>query len=115
VQRRELAVHHDDAVAANGDRDVAALAFEHVGLVAKVGGLDLDLGEIGRLRLRRARDQHGGACDEGDLDGVHGRPPAMRPPSWRLCVEGYNANGSRGKGTALSKAACDPTTPSVPP
>ena len=46
VERRELAVHHDDAVGADRDRDVAALALEHIGLVAEVGGLDLDLGEI---------------------------------------------------------------------
>ena len=46
VQRRELPVHHDDAVAADRDRDVAALSFQPIGIVAEVDGLDLDLREI---------------------------------------------------------------------
>jgi len=30
VERRELPVHHDDAIAADGHRDVAALSFQPV-------------------------------------------------------------------------------------
>ena len=43
VQRRELAVDHDDAVFRHGHRDISTLAFEHVAVAAEVGGLDLDL------------------------------------------------------------------------
>ena len=64
MERRELAVDHDDAVLCQCHGDVPAntsrhLALEHVDVVAEVGGLDLDLGEIdrwrggGRLRLLR--------------------------------------------------------------
>ena len=69
MQRRELAVDHDDAVFCQCDRDVPALALEHVDVVAEVGGLDLDLGEIdwrrGRrwcllLRNRNSGEQHRG-------------------------------------------------------
>ena len=60
MERRELAVHHDDAVSAHRDRDVAALAFEHIGLVAEVSGLDLDLGEIDILLGGR------GSCGKQD-------------------------------------------------
>ena len=42
VQRRVLAVHHDDAVFPYRHGDISALAFEHVDVVAEVGGLDLD-------------------------------------------------------------------------
>ena len=66
VQRRELAVHHDDAVGADRDRDVAALAFEHIGVVAEIGGLDLDLGEIARWRCRgRSLLRTGVSCEQG--------------------------------------------------
>jgi hypothetical protein len=41
VHRGELGVHHKDAVGADRDGDVAAGAFEHVGLVAEVRDLDL--------------------------------------------------------------------------
>ena len=53
VQRRVLAVDHDDARLGDGDRDVSTLALQHVDVVAEVGGLDLDLGEIGRRRRGR--------------------------------------------------------------
>jgi hypothetical protein len=43
VQRRELAVHHDDAVGADGDRNISALTLQHVSFVAQISGLDLDL------------------------------------------------------------------------
>jgi hypothetical protein len=46
VHRGELAVHHDDAVGADRDRDIAAGALQHVRLVAEVGGFHLDLGEV---------------------------------------------------------------------
>jgi hypothetical protein len=41
MQRCKLGIYHDDAVVTDHDEDVAALAFEHVSLVAEVGGLDL--------------------------------------------------------------------------
>jgi hypothetical protein len=64
-ERRELAIHHDDAVGADGDGDVAALAFEHIGVVAEIRGLDLDLLPVDQrrrrrlLRMRGVREQHG--------------------------------------------------------
>jgi hypothetical protein len=59
VQRCELAVDHDDAVGADRDRDVAALAFEAVGVVPEIDGLDLDLGEIDvLLRLCGKRERN---------------------------------------------------------
>src|SRR5262249_38850477 len=57
-ERRELAVDHDDAVGADGDGDGAALAFQPVGFVAEIGGLDLDLVPVDR-RLLRARSPGG--------------------------------------------------------
>ena len=47
MQRRELAVDHDDAVVAHRGGDVAAHSFDHVGPVPEVGGLHLDLGIVG--------------------------------------------------------------------
>ena len=73
VERRELAVHHDDAVGADRDGDVAALALEHVGLVAQVGGLDLDLGEVDVLlsKCGSGSKQHGRARERGKCDTCH--------------------------------------------
>ena len=64
MQWCELAVHHDDRASAHGDRDIPALALEHIDVVAEIGGLDLDLGEIrGRRRgWRLLRDR--GACQQ---------------------------------------------------
>jgi hypothetical protein len=70
-QRRELAVDHDDAVGADRDRDVPPLPGQHVGVVAEIGRLDLDLVPVDERRRRRsrrlrvggARDQ---ACRQGD-------------------------------------------------
>jgi hypothetical protein len=78
VERRELRVHHDDAVRADGDGDVPAEAFQHVGVVAEVGGLNLDLGEIRLLRLDRAGAEHCGARQCGDADPFHRCPPVTR-------------------------------------
>ena len=46
VERSELPVHHDDAIAADGHRDVAALSVRPADIMAEIDGLDLDLGEI---------------------------------------------------------------------
>ena len=54
VEWRELSVHHDDAVVADHDEDVAALTFKHIGLAAEVGGIDPGQRRIGTLRLRGA-------------------------------------------------------------
>ena len=83
VQRRELGVHHDDAVVADYDEDVAALAFEHIGLVAEVGDLDLSQRGIGPLRIRGACREHrcraqlhqGGPTVDPIIDPGHGHPP----------------------------------------
>jgi hypothetical protein len=69
VERRELAVHHDDAVTAHRDRDVAALAFQHIGHVAEVGGLDLDLREIRLLGIGRRCGQQRGAGERDPFCG----------------------------------------------
>ena len=76
VQRREFAVHHDDAVLGHGDGDIAALAFEHVHVVAEIGGLDLDLGEIGRRGCggRRLLRDGGPRQQQGGCDNSHSGP-----------------------------------------
>jgi hypothetical protein len=43
VHRRELTIHHDDAIVADDDGGVAAKAFKHEGAIAQIRGLDLDL------------------------------------------------------------------------
>jgi hypothetical protein len=58
VERRKLGIHHDDAVVADHNKDVAALAFEHIGLPAKIGGLDLRERRIGPLRPGGAGREH---------------------------------------------------------
>jgi len=63
VQRRELSIHLDDRVIANGNDDVPALAFQHIGAIAEVGGLDLNLREILPLRKGCCREQGGCGCD----------------------------------------------------
>ena len=69
VQRRELAVHHDDAVIGDRDGDVAALAFEHIGLVAEIPGFDHD-----RIKIRRRRDRlELGVCMGAEHDDGRGR------------------------------------------
>jgi hypothetical protein len=95
-ERRELAVDHDDGVGADRDRDVAALPHQHVGLVAKVDGLDLDLVPVDQRRrrwrgrrllgLRGFREHHrcGRQCGQRDL--VHGFPLAMTS---RFCGIAY--------------------------
>jgi hypothetical protein len=80
MQRRQLGVHHDDAIVADHDQDVAALAFEHVGLAAEVGALDLGQRGIGPLRLRGTCREHrcGGQLHQGGptidpiMDPAHG-------------------------------------------
>jgi len=70
-QRRELPIHHDDAVAANRNGDVPACAFEHVGVVAEIGGFDLDLRPVDQRRHRHRR-LHGGLRERGSGDhGCH--------------------------------------------
>jgi hypothetical protein len=59
VQRRELAVDHDNAVLAHRDGDVAANSLKHLGAVAEFSGLDLDLGmvSLGASLSRRQQKQ----------------------------------------------------------
>jgi hypothetical protein len=72
VERRELGVHHDDAVGAHRDGDVAALAREHVSLVAEIDGVDLDFGKIDRLLgIGDTGKKHGTACQGRDGYPLH--------------------------------------------
>jgi hypothetical protein len=75
VERRVLAVHHDDAIGADSDGDVAALTHQHIGLVAEIDGRDFDLGKINTLSICRGCKEHGCAGHCGDLDQFHGRCP----------------------------------------
>jgi len=54
MQRRELAVHHDDPFFRHR-HGMLPPGFEHVAVVAEVAGLDLDLGKIRRRRCRGRR------------------------------------------------------------
>ena len=74
AQWSKLIVHHENAVGPHQDTDRAALAFERVEIAAKLGGLDLDLAEIGRRRrscgrssglaiyIRQNQEQHCQPC-----------------------------------------------------
>jgi hypothetical protein len=55
VQRRVLAVHHDDPVFRHRDRDISALALQHVAVIAESRRLDFDFGEIHRMRWSSGR------------------------------------------------------------
>ena len=46
MERRELAVDHDDSVRANRGCDVAPCTLDHIGLPPKIGCLHLHLGEV---------------------------------------------------------------------
>jgi hypothetical protein len=46
VHRRELAIHHNQAVLANRDGDIAAETLQHVGVMAEIECLHDDLGKI---------------------------------------------------------------------
>jgi hypothetical protein len=71
VQRRKLRVDHDRRVAADGQRDVAAFAGQHIGVVAEIGGLDLDLAEVALRRAGRSgRRRRRGSCRRRRLLGV---------------------------------------------
>ena len=82
MQRRELAVDHDDPVFRHRHGDVSALAFEHIDVVAEIGGLDLDLGEIRRRRCGRRlllRDGGPGQQHHGG-DNSHSGPKHRNLP-----------------------------------
>jgi hypothetical protein len=52
-QRRKLVVYDNNAVFSDGSRDVSALTLQHVNAAGDAGGLDLNLGPVGRpLRPR---------------------------------------------------------------
>ena len=97
VHLRELAVHHDDAVVAGGNRRVTAEAFKHIGAVAEIESLHLDLrpvgsdGRAGRLLAERGRGKTGRG-NNGDE-----RDPPM-PPSHnalRLNLKRTNDGGGQ--------------------
>src|SRR5690242_7520110 len=73
VHLRELTVYHDDAVVAGRNGRVAAKALEHVGPIAEIEGLHLDLRPVrsDRRRLlcesRRSKASYGGECNERDF------------------------------------------------
>ena len=92
---RELAVHHDDAVVAGCNRRVAPEALEHVGAVAEIEGLHLDLRPVGSDRRAGRRwllcksgagePGRSGKCDERDLlHDVSPRMPASMVPNFIL-------------------------------
>jgi hypothetical protein len=73
AKRRKLSVHHDDAVGADGDGDVATPAFEHIGVMTEVGLLDLHTVPIDLL-LRVGAGGEGEACarKRSQIDPPHG-------------------------------------------
>jgi hypothetical protein len=81
VHLRELAVHHDDAVVACGNRRVAAEALEHIGAAAKVEALHLDFRPVGshrrarRLLPERGHDQTGRSNNGDERDPTHASLP----------------------------------------
>jgi hypothetical protein len=93
VERREFGIHHDDTIVADYHEDVSALAFEHVGLVAEVGGLDPRERGVGPLRLRGAGREHcrrrqlhqGGPTVDPIIDPGHGHPLSITRPA---CASG---------------------------
>src|SRR6185437_13341129 len=121
VHRRELAVHHDDAVVAGGDGDVAARAFEHPGAVAEIEGLYLDFREIRpdrwsglslRVSCAGQRDERGAEGKAGKAD--HG--DVLRWPVWPCETNDaggriFRHTGRRqsGGGTKGGLASCRPS------
>ncbi len=83
VQRGELAVDQDHPVVAGGDGHVAALALEHPGAMAEVGGLDLDGREVwrgrgpGLLRQGRSRQHRRRRSSRGPCPAVHTSLPVF--------------------------------------
>jgi hypothetical protein len=80
MQRRVLAVDHDDTVLGHRHRDIAALALEHVDVVAEIGGPDFDFRKIrrrrcGRRLLRECRRGPRENCGGGQSHPVHASPP----------------------------------------
>ena len=71
VQRREFGIHLDYCVIAARSDDIPALAFQHVGAIAEVGGLHFDLGKIRLLGIGRAGEKHATACRGYDDDPLH--------------------------------------------
>jgi hypothetical protein len=76
VHGRELGIDHDDPIAAHGHRDIAARAFEHIGVVAEVRRFHLNLREILLLRRLDARRRQCGYRNGRNPCAVsHGFPP----------------------------------------
>jgi pimeloyl-ACP methyl ester carboxylesterase len=57
AQRSELAVHHEHAVRTREDADGSALAVERIEIASQLRGLDLDLAEVGLLRIDEGRHE----------------------------------------------------------
>ena len=96
VQRREFAVHHDDAVFRHRHGNIAALTLQHVDVVAEIGGLDLHFGEIDRRGSGRrllllgegmSRQPHRG-CGNSDCGPDHEMPPRRR--FWQIPSTGMH-------------------------
>jgi hypothetical protein len=71
VEWREFGIHLDYRILAARNDDISALALQHVGAIAKVGGLHFDLGKIRLLGTGRPGEKHGAACQGRDHDSLH--------------------------------------------
>src|SRR4029453_15667154 len=85
AERGELGVHHDEAVAADEERDVAALTFQAISLIAEIDGLDLDTVPIRALWLLcvcGSRHDDGRACQCCQCNPLHASTSLTRlnPP-----------------------------------
>src|SRR5258705_7590679 len=96
AERSELGVDHDDAIAADSKRDIAALTFEAISLVAEIAGLDLDLVPIRALWLlcicgSRNDDSH--ACQRCQCNPFHASLPYSLNPTrlWPRLAPGCGA------------------------
>ena len=85
VERCEFGIHLDYRVIAARHDDIPALAFQHVGAVAEVGGLDLNFREVLPLRKGCGREQ--GGCARDGKSKPHGNL-LLETLNCRLCIGG---------------------------
>src|SRR6266550_3365492 len=97
VQRRELAVDLDDAVVTDRGDDVAALAFQHIGVVAERRHLHLDLRKVRlSLRISGRRKKADGGCERECVSKLHW-DSLLETSEWAAwCVRGPKWRGLAG-------------------
>src|SRR3977135_562404 len=111
LQRRELAIHLDDAVIADCSHDVAALAFQHIGVVAERRDLHLDLRKIRlSLRIGRCRKQADRGCERETVSKLHWNVLLETSESMALCVRGPEWRGLAGRTIAYFGPVVDTPT-----